>query len=425
MNSKNWLLLAALAACTTKLTACSSSFRSCADTRTCAAAGKGGGQNDAGDAGAGDAGDINANGGNSALSAGSGGEAGEAIPLDPIAGAGGEGGEPPTLACADETDLKSDPKNCGVCRHDCLGGDCEFGKCLPVAIALDQASVRSIATDGVYLYWTASSTANKVYVARRRVDRSDSMKIIASNEVTTSGLTLSASAVYWLTAGHVRVCNTPDCNGASDFKATLGQTCETLLAAGNALFWSCSAAYEKMDGAFWAVTTPASTPAQIEPSSTNPTAIVSEGDNVYWLNSSTYTQNVQNSDAAVWRLRASTGATTRLVTGFTSDLGSIAVGNGKLYFSSPPTIFVTPLPNGSLSPVKFADVSARSMVADEHAVYWTADAKGLVLRCPHSGCASPETLAAGQLNPGPLAQDARSIYWAGIGGIGPILRLAK
>ncbi|HEX7508686.1 MAG TPA: hypothetical protein VF550_18080, partial [Polyangia bacterium] len=36
-----------------------------------------------------------------------------------------------TTAC---TDLLSDPKNCGTCGHDCLGGACSAGACQPVAV---------------------------------------------------------------------------------------------------------------------------------------------------------------------------------------------------------------------------------------------------------------------------------------------------
>lgn len=121
----------------------------------------------------------------------------------------------------------------------------------------------------------------------------------------------------------------------------------------------------------------------------------------------------------------STGATAKLVSGIADDLGSVAVSAGRVYFATYNAIYYVPLPNGASKPTKFADTLVRNLVADERGVYWTADSQGAVLRCPHSGCDSPETIAAGQTNPGPMTQDSVSIYWASIGGTNAIRRLAK
>ena len=152
---------------------------------------------------------------------------------------------------------------------------------------------------------------------------------------------------------------------------------------------------------------------------------ISSGDSVYWVNSSTYTQNTVNADGAVWRLKVSTGATTKLASGIALDLDSVAVGQDRVYFSTYNAIYYVPLPNGASKPTKFADVMVRAMVADERGVYWTSDSQGAVFRCPHSGCDSPETIAAGQSNPGPITQDSESIYWSSRTGTNPIRRLAK
>jgi hypothetical protein len=46
--------------------------------------------------------------------------------------AAGRDGEAGTSVC---TDTSSDPKNCGRCGHDCLGGACSGGHCAPVELA--------------------------------------------------------------------------------------------------------------------------------------------------------------------------------------------------------------------------------------------------------------------------------------------------
>src|SRR5262245_57850836 len=40
-------------------------------------------------------------------------------------------------------DLATDAKNCGRCKHDCLGGACKLGKCQPVQIAAGDQTPRA------------------------------------------------------------------------------------------------------------------------------------------------------------------------------------------------------------------------------------------------------------------------------------------
>ena len=165
---------------------------------------------------------------------------------------------------------------------------------------------------------------------------------------------------------------------------------------------------------------------QVQPSSTNPTEIVSDGESVYWLNSSTYTDDALNADGAIWRLSLSTGAATKLISKLTLEMDSVAVGGGKLYFATPQQVLSIPLPNGALSPTQVAAGRAGTLVADDQAVNWTDNLHNEVLRCPHSGCDSPEVVAATQAAPGALTQDSNSIYWTSPGGAtAAVLRLTK
>jgi hypothetical protein len=50
-----------------------------------------------------------------------------------------------------EADVASDPKNCGACGHDCLGGACDAGACQP-ALVTTGAALAALASDGTTLF---------------------------------------------------------------------------------------------------------------------------------------------------------------------------------------------------------------------------------------------------------------------------------
>lgn len=54
------------------------------------------------------------------------------------------------------TDTTSDPKNCGTCGHDCLGGECQNSTCQPVLVVDDEANLAPayMVEDKDFLYVT-------------------------------------------------------------------------------------------------------------------------------------------------------------------------------------------------------------------------------------------------------------------------------
>ncbi len=59
------------------------------------------------------------------------------------------------MACVpgDLAALASDPRNCGACGHDCLGGGCMAGQCQPVTLVTGRPSLAGIALDGSNVYF--------------------------------------------------------------------------------------------------------------------------------------------------------------------------------------------------------------------------------------------------------------------------------
>ncbi|HEY4103298.1 MAG TPA: hypothetical protein VGM44_05375, partial [Polyangiaceae bacterium] len=236
-------------------------------------------------------------------------------------------------ACEDGCfDFKSDPKNCGSCGHDCLGGDCNLGSCQPVQVVTGEKYVYSLATNGTYLFWGAATdtTSTNFYISRRRVDASDAVKPLVSNESGTSSLTLSGSKIFWFTKGHLRACDAPDCStGASDFIPTVSSTnCGSSMLFStpkNTLYWGCFADYDNNNGLVDALTIGTVNPLPIVPTPASPAALLSDDENLYWLNSSTFTNNDLNTDGAVARIRLSDGSKTTLASGLQAELGTFAI----------------------------------------------------------------------------------------------------
>jgi hypothetical protein len=48
----------------------------------------------------------------------------------------------------------TDPHNCGVCGHDCLGGACFQGSCRQVAVSTGEPAPAYVAVDATHVYWT-------------------------------------------------------------------------------------------------------------------------------------------------------------------------------------------------------------------------------------------------------------------------------
>jgi hypothetical protein len=339
-------------------------------------------------------------------------------------------------ACSDScVDLSGDGKNCGVCGHSCLGGVCDLGSCQPVPVTSGQSRLYKMTTDGNYLYWSGSDTAGSGhYVARRAVDGSGTVKVIAPTEAGVSDLALSGDSLYWIAAGHLRTCAIPDCPaGPVDKIATVGNTnCGSgLLYASDKslLFFSCGSDYNAKTGSFFDVSLTTQLPAAVGSNPSNPGDIVRDDANIYWINSSTYTMDQQNLDGGIFRYRLSDGAVTSLVSGLRGDISPLAISGSALFFSGNiqvpgtlPVVVTTailraPLPNGlgSGSLPQFAPATrVTGMEGDASHLYFSdlGTVKGSINRCPNDACPTPEVIVPGLDSPMLGTQDAVSIYWS-------------
>ncbi len=51
-------------------------------------------------------------------------------------------------------DVASNPRHCGACGRDCLGGVCVSGQCQLVVVSNEEGRPTAIASDGEHVYWT-------------------------------------------------------------------------------------------------------------------------------------------------------------------------------------------------------------------------------------------------------------------------------
>ncbi len=153
--------------------------------------------------------DPNADGGGTS----SGNPPGPPGPPPPPGDGGGDAGN-----CV--ADLQNDPKNCGRCGHDCLGGACTMGVCQPKQLATALQGANSVAVDASYVY---VSEYIKGRISRIPKDGSTQPVAIAAGRTNYAvGLWIDGTTLYWANSdstldvdagnyGGIWKCTVPQC----------------------------------------------------------------------------------------------------------------------------------------------------------------------------------------------------------------------
>jgi hypothetical protein len=334
-----------------------------------------------------------------------------------------------------------------------LGGECDLGICQPVTLVPGDGYINDLIPIGDYLFWSGCNAPyTDCFVARRRIDGTDAAKIVADNQgVELNGLAASATDVLWLAQGHVRACALPDCSAAArDLvpETTDSASSVTFAKATQTLFWTRTSAGSPSSSGLTAFKLPSAAPVSVESTSANSIRVVTDDQDVYWLNRPTYTglSTVSNADGSVWRARLTDLEPTLLVSGLSGRTSSLVIGPDAVYFSGildskgPDgvlnAIFRAPLPNGlglaalpefvRASKDPDGNESVGAMTTDGTNLYWSDLRLQAIERCPLAGCVAPEIVAVGQRNTGVLKADIASLYWVPfVSGFQGIARVAK
>jgi hypothetical protein len=346
-------------------------------------------------------------------------------------------------------DTSSDAKNCGTCKHDCLGGTCSSGKCQPVAVASSLGSnVRLMGIDSQSLYYAMpSATASFAYQVGKTpgsqpvlgceaVPRVSFLSVIGNYVLDSPGY-----LVYAGTIGATGTCenggNTAVSDNGNDRLVPWGSTQPNLFGMANT---SPDGGYGVEITWYQAGGTNSSPPRFYGISNTDSSlayrSFFQFGTIVYMIRDRhDDTANKDLHDLVYVNYAGSTYAETDRTASLTGTMKIIDVNaQSVLLWDAPST-------DGIFSRVATSGTSARQTIAtlspaptdgivateDATGLYWF-DTAGKLNRCPTSataGCAeTPTALLTGQHASGFLYQDDQALYWADPSQ-GAIMKLAK
>lgn len=332
-------------------------------------------------------------------------------PLD-----GGDGATP----CVD---LATNPLHCGSCNHDCRGGSCVDGGCLPLVIATDVPGPDSIALDSTHVYWINAET-NDVWSVQHD---GGGKKLLYDGPVPGSGTSLAiyGGNVYFGSAADVDAsvlrCATPSCAGGPQVEVPNRDVPVSVFVkqdTGQLYFTQSvpSGSVERCklpcNGATQIVVSGA---AQAFPNS----IAVTPDDTIFWT--------TLNGTPTKLNMKLPTEAPDDIAGG---AITAVTPTTGEVYYideSLGPT--AVPLDGGSPRRLLTTFTAGRHLALDTNVVYATESQKNLVYSCERVGCGDAGTvLARNQNTPRGITFNATFLFWVNHGDVGTggqVVRLAR
>lgn len=337
-------------------------------------------------------------------------------------------------------DLESDPKNCGRCGHDCLGGACAAGACQPVVLAYDQAGPRRIVLSDGYIYWYSASAGTISRVALAGGPPTVLLRGLHTTSTNQTDFTLDATKLYVRDLS--RVMTLPR-EGLADGAAPVIRDDGPNASALPAIAVDASHVYIGSGGGGLYATTKdlaqpftkiAQTPIffYTREESTWGAQLVADSAGILSVNPVLGTIYLASKPADAGADAGDAGAApgfTALVTQQALPSG-LALDQGRMFWAnfgsgSVRSAAISGAEAGAPTQVASGLGGPRAVAVDQGFVYFTTAKTGTVASCPISGCVgSPRVLVRGLAGPWGIATDDASVYFSDeVGGI--IARVAK
>lgn len=344
----------------------------------------------------------------------------------PVTDAGDAGDAGTDGGCA--ADLVRDPKNCGSCGHDCLGGACVAAKCQPLSLVDDpKYSPEGLAVDDTFVFFTDSNTQSILRVAK---DGDGGISTIVAGEPNLFDLVAGGGYIYFSNpsaadggpGGLLSRCPTTGCTQPTrtDFLSGTPKQPASLAMDSAHLYY----AFANSSGEVWRCDRPACTNAKRLVTAPEPLSLALNGSNVSWYAYQTGAIFTCAKGGCVTPDSRGHGST--LVYGMAADAT-------YLYFADVAgTISRVEVANfGVEDPVIEKQNGPHYILEDGPDLYWInrgtgpSFSDGALLRCPKSDCgAKREVLATGLIAVYALVQDADALYYASSGD-GRVWKLRK